>query len=93
MAKCELCNYEMETARGCGLNELTTLTDKKISRIPYGEGGETEYITEKTHPRCHDCNCEWKHQHHLGCDMEKCPLCGNQLISCGHGEVFKEFNK
>ncbi len=35
--------------------------------------------------RCHDCGIENKHgnYHHLGCDMERCPKCKGQLISCG----------
>ena len=32
--------------------------------------------------RCGDCDVEEGHLHELGCDMEKCPFCGWQLISC-----------
>ena len=33
--------------------------------------------------RCHDCNVCSGGYHHLGCDMMRCPRCGNQLITCG----------
>lgn len=33
--------------------------------------------------KCHDCNVEEGKMHHLGCDMEICPFCFGQLISCG----------
>jgi len=32
--------------------------------------------------RCHDCNAKEGQYHELGCDMERCPFCGGQLISC-----------
>lgn len=31
---------------------------------------------------CHDCNIWPGGVHHEGCDMEKCPICKGQLISC-----------
>jgi len=31
---------------------------------------------------CHDCGAKEGEIHELGCDMERCPKCGNQLISC-----------
>jgi hypothetical protein len=36
-----------------------------------------------TRRRCDDCGAKAKHFHHLGCDLEWCPRCGNQLITCG----------
>ncbi len=32
---------------------------------------------------CHDCNAKEGEYHYRGCDMERCPYCGCQLISCG----------
>jgi hypothetical protein len=32
--------------------------------------------------QCHDCGCQEGEIHELGCDMERCPFCGGQLISC-----------
>ena len=31
---------------------------------------------------CHDCGSPEGHFHERGCDMERCPFCGGQLISC-----------
>ena len=31
---------------------------------------------------CHDCGAKVGELHQLGCDMERCPVCGCQLISC-----------
>jgi len=32
--------------------------------------------------KCGDCGVEEGNLHRFGCDMEICPLCGDQLISC-----------
>jgi len=40
---------------------------------------------------CHDCGAPEGYLHLPGCDMEECPICGGQLITCEHfGEVFGE---
>ena len=31
---------------------------------------------------CHDCATKKGGVHHLGCDMEMCPKCGEQAIMC-----------
>jgi uncharacterized protein with PIN domain len=36
---------------------------------------------------CGDCNVRLGATHHLNCDMERCPKCGGQLISCDCGLV------
>lgn len=35
------------------------------------------------HSTCHDCGVREGQIHSLGCDMERCPFCGGQLITCG----------
>jgi len=32
---------------------------------------------------CHDCGAKEGELHDLGCDMERCPFCGGQLLTCG----------
>ncbi|MFV2016029.1 MAG: hypothetical protein ACC656_11400 [Candidatus Heimdallarchaeota archaeon] len=32
---------------------------------------------------CSDCAVKVGEEHQLGCDIERCPKCGTQLISCG----------
>jgi hypothetical protein len=39
-----------------------------------------EMLAEKQ--RCHDCGAQEGEFHKPGCDMERCPFCGGQLISC-----------
>ena len=38
---------------------------------------------EWAHNSCHDCSARPGQMHILGCDVERCPDCGHQMISCG----------
>jgi hypothetical protein len=42
---------------------------------------------DKKRATCHECGVKEGQLHLLGCDMEYCPFCGDQLISCGHGAM------
>ena len=77
MVLCEECDKEMsdDTTESCTL-ETIIIDGNEYPR-------DTEYYDVGV--RCHDCNIVNKkgNYHHLGCDMERCPKCGGQLISCG----------
>ncbi len=51
-----------------------------------------------TNKKCADCGVKLGKLHWKGCDVEECPICGRQLISCGHaskvlGSKFKVDDK
>ena len=50
---------------------------KRVDMIPWGQGGRHE------RGKCHDCGVAPGGFHHLGCDMQRCPLCRRQMMTCG----------
>ena len=76
MATCEFCDQEMMDA------STVTCTVKEV-KFPNGETLPGILYNPGPAQRCHDCNITHGGYHHPGCDMERCPRCGGQLISCG----------
>lgn len=80
---CKYCEENMGTADSC--------------KHPLIKIGDAVYARDTTHfdknERCHDCGILNKkgNLHHVGCDMEKCPRCGEQAFCCDCGPfVFME---
>lgn len=79
-AKCDYCDSVMMYGVSC---HPTILYQGLIyKRIPYKNSYLTILAKKRRHT-CHDCNVKLGQYHHLGCDMERCPICGSQLIGCG----------
>jgi hypothetical protein len=61
-------------------NEKTYLIDgTAYTRVPYGN--EDEDWGANSHP-CGDCSAEKGELHVSSCDVEQCPACGGQVLSC-----------
>lgn len=74
MATCYQCGQDMVNVTSCKRETIKFFIDGVVvvkSPVPYnGEG------------RCWDCGVKTGEYHHPGCDMEQCPFCGGQFISC-----------
>ena len=79
MAKCEACGQEMLTAKGCTFTHVITHQGKKYKRIKFGE---ESWLPDWAPETCGDCGAHRGEYHHPGCDIERCPICGGQLLSC-----------
>ncbi len=77
MAKCEYCKKAMEKVNGCAVGEIV-LKGETYKRIKYGE----EEGNADLEGRCHDCGAKKGYYHHFRCDVEQCPRCKRQLLSC-----------
>jgi hypothetical protein len=75
VAVCEWCHCDMLSADECTKNVTV--------QFPDGTAALSVPFPDNAIDRCHDCNVKPGANHHPGCDMERCPRCGGQLISCG----------
>lgn len=87
-AICELCGQNMLTADGCDYDQIV-YKGHIYERIKVGDEKDLLYAG-MIDIVCHDCGAKEGHYHHIGCDSETCPVCGEQLIGC---ECDSEFRK
>ena len=90
MAKCQCCSREMPTADGCGVGEIH-IGGKIYPRIKCGTT-EDLFGEMEEGARCHDCGALAGFFHHWNCDAERCPACGEQLLSCDCEDVYVDDN-
>jgi hypothetical protein len=73
---CEFCHLDISKVVSC------TVTELKINGLAYDRIVRENSEGYDSYGECHDCGIIYGGIHHLGCDMEKCPSCKLQLISC-----------
>lgn len=78
MAQCRYCHQEMTRADGC-IDDPIVIGGRSYEPIRYC----SEPGWKRVNTRCHDCNVLPGQVHHHGCDVERCPACRKQSISCG----------
>lgn len=78
-ATCDYCDQPMN---GSTCPQATyAIAEGEYERIPYGD--LRDLVQPPCPPNCADCNTPLGGLHHPGCDVERCPRCGGQSISCG----------
>jgi hypothetical protein len=77
VAVCRYCNLEMTVADGC-VEDPIVIERHSYRPVRLGEEPGPPWSTW----RCGDCNVRIGRVHHHGCDVERCPACGLQSISC-----------
>jgi hypothetical protein len=79
MVACKYCSLEMTTGAGCTPEQIVI---DGVGYEPVRHGHERGWTGRAT-ARCGDCGALPGNVHHHGCDMERCPRCGRQSITCG----------
>jgi len=76
MSVCQFCLLEMTAAPSCDVRVLH-VDGEPVGMLAWSARGR-----RWRDRRCPDCGVAPEGFHHLGCDMQRCPLCAGQMISC-----------
>ncbi|MBR9700385.1 hypothetical protein GOV11_00800 [Candidatus Woesearchaeota archaeon] len=88
MVSCKFCKKEMLEADGCVRVQIPYTDEDPVrfgSETRFGDDFGQECV-ENPDRRCRDCGALPGKFHHSGCDIEECPVCGHQIISCECGD-------
>jgi hypothetical protein len=84
MTKCDDCGKEFGSVDSC-THPFVRLEGKVFRRggsFEVGKGFSADFESGIIAGRCDDCGTLNSKIHHYGCSEEKCPSCGDGLVTC-----------
>jgi hypothetical protein len=84
VAVCRRCSREMLATHACMTGEYVGPDGVVFPAIPFGrERGAMRSVAAAGRPACGDCGSIFGQAHHEACDLEQCPACRGQRLTCG----------
>ena len=80
---CPACGQDKRDAESCG-GPLIQVAGEVFERVRFGQESGNRW---EEFDYCPECGVSYGGIHHVGCDVEECPRCRTQYLSCDCGEA------
>ena len=80
---CPACGKDKRDAESCG-GPLIQVAGEVFERVRFGQESGNRW---EDFDFCPECGVSHGGIHHVGCDVEECPRCRTQFLSCDCGEA------